>query len=179
MSKRSEGHALLDLEMRRRLASLVQAYPGLHVREAARQLATSTALVEYHLGLLSEAGLVDVRRDDRYARMYPVAGPRPDKHEQRLLALLRERMALRIMLYLLDLGEPTKHGELANALGLGKSKLSFHLRKLEAAGLVAKGADGSFAVLQPRRVQRLLWTYQPTPDLLEEFADAWLSLYDL
>ncbi len=171
------GHALLDLEMRRRLVALVGAYPGLHVREAARQLGTSTALVEYHLGLLLEAGLVEARRDERYVRVYAVTGPRPSEEERGLLALLRERLPLRITLFLLDRGEPVKHGEVADALELGKSKLSFHLRKLEAAGLVAKTADGQFEVLHPRRVQRLLWTYQPTPDLRSEFADVWLSLY--
>lgn len=177
MSRLPEGHALLDLEMRRRLAGLVAQYPGLHVREAARQLGTSMALVEYHLALLSEAGLVDVQRDDRYARIYPVSGPRPTQAERDLLAPLRERLPLRITLYLLDRGEPLKHGEMAQALGLGKSKLSFHLRKLEAAGIVAKRPDGAFEAVQPRRLQRLLWTYQPTPDLREEFADVWLSLY--
>lgn len=177
MSRVREGHALLDLEMRRRFAALVSAYPGLHVREAARQLHTSMALVEYHLALLLEAGLVETRRDDRYVRIYPVTGQRPTDAERDLLALLRERLPLSVTLFLLDRGEPVKHGDIADALGLGKSKLSFHLRKLEAAGLVAKTADGLFEVVQPRRVQRLLWTYQPTPDLRQEFADVWLSLY--
>lgn len=177
MSGAPAGHALLDLEMRRRLVALVAAYPGLHVREAARQLQTSTALIEYHLGLLAEAGLVEAKRDDRYVRIYPVSGPRPTTDERRLLSLLREKLPLRITLFLLDRGEPVKHGEVADALKLGKSKLSFHLRKLEAAGLVTKTADGLFEAAQPKRVQRLLWTYQPTPDLREEFADVWLSLY--
>jgi DNA-binding transcriptional ArsR family regulator len=177
MRRPPEGHALLDLEMRRRLAGLVAAYPGLHVREAARQLNTSMALVEYHLALLLDAGLVETRRDDRYVRIYPVTGPRPTGAERDLLALLRERLPLSVTLFLLDRGEPVKHGEVADALRLGKSKLSFHLRKLEAAGIVAKTVHGEFVVLQPKRVQRLLWTYQPTPDLRQEFADVWLSLY--
>lgn len=170
-------HALLDLDMRRRLVALVATYPGLHVREAARQLNTSMALVEYHLGLLSEAHLVEVRKDERYARLYPVEGPRPSNAEADLLALLRERWALRITLFLLDRAEPVKHGDMANALDMSKSKLSFHLRKLEAAGLVRKTPDGAFEVIRPRDVQRLLWTFQPTPDLRQEFADVWLALY--
>lgn len=177
MSKVREGHALLDLEMRRRFAALVSTYPGLHVREAARQLNTSMALIEYHLGLLLGAGLVEAKRDDRYVRIYPVTGQRPTDAERDLLALLRERLPLSVTLFLLDRGEPVKHGEIADALGLGKSKLSFHLRKLEAAGIVAKTEEGLFQVVQPRRVQRLLWTYQPTPDLRQEFADVWLNLY--
>lgn len=170
-------HALLDLDMRRRLVALVAAYPGLHVREAARQLETSMALVEYHLALLTEAKLVEVRKDERYARLYPVQGPRPSDAEADLLALLRERLPLRITLFLLDRAEPVKHGEIAGALKLSKSKLSFHLRKLEAAHIVRKTPEGSFEVVRPREVQRLLWTYQPTPDLRQEFAAVWLALY--
>lgn len=177
MTRPPRAHALLELEMRRRLVALVAQYPGLHVREAARQLVTSMALIEYHVGLLEGAGLVETRRDDRYVRLYPVTGPRPNEGERAVLALLRERLPLRVTLFLLDRGEPVKHGEMAQALGLGKSKLSFHLRKLEGAGIAAKRADGTFEAVQPKRLQRLLWTYQPTPDLREEFADMWLSLY--
>ena len=177
MTRAPEGHALLDLEMRRRVLHVVQQYPGLHVREAARQLGTSLALVEYHVRLLEEAELVEVRRDDRYSRLFAVQRSGPTEDERALLALLRERLPLRITLHLLDHGGPAKHGEIAQALAMGKSKLSFHLRKLEAAGIVARTDEGTFDLVQPRRVQRLLYTYKPTPDLREEFAKLWLALY--
>lgn len=177
MTRAPRGHALLELAMRRRLLALVAEYPGLHVREAARQLGTSLALVEYHVALLEQSGLVEVRRDERYARLYAAGRAAPGDADRAVLGVLRARLPLQVTLYLLDRGEPAKHGEVAQALGIGKSKLSFHLRKLEAAGVVAKTPEGAFTVVQPRRVQRLLWTYQPTPDLRESFAELWLSLY--
>jgi predicted transcriptional regulator len=166
----------LQLDIRRRLYALVQSYPGVHVREAARQLGTSMALVEYHLNLLREHGLVTVQKDDRYARLYPVDAPAPKPADREAVGLLRQRLPLRITLCLLDDG-PQKHKDLAEALGLGKSTLSFHLRKLEAAGLVRKADDGSFAAKEPSRVLRLLLAFPPTKDLRDEFADVWLSLY--
>lgn len=166
----------LELAIRRRLYATVRDYPGIHVREAARQLGTSMALVEYHLALLREHGLVTVRRDDGYARLYPTDAPAPSPSERERVGLLRQRLPLRITLALLDDG-PTKHKDLAESLGLGKSTLSFHLRKLEAAGLVARDAEGRFAVRDPPRVLRLLLAYPPTKDLREAFADVWLSLY--
>lgn len=170
-------HALLDLEMRRRLVAVVRQYPGLHIREAARQLNTSMALVEYHVGLLAESDLLRVEKDDRYARLY-ATGPRaPDQGEKALLAVLRERLPLRITLFLLDRGEPIKHGEMAQALELGKSKLSFHLRKLEAAGVVRKTTEGAFESIEPKRLHRLLADFPPTSELRSEFAKLWLSLY--
>jgi predicted transcriptional regulator len=166
----------LELAIRRRLYATVRDYPGIHVREAARQLGTSMALVEYHLGLLREHGLVTVQKDDGYARLYPTDAPAPSPAEREKVGLLRQRLPLRITLTLLDDG-PTKHKELAEALGLGNSTLSFHLRKLEAAGLVARDAQGRFAVREPARVLRLLVAYPPTEDLRQAFADLWLALY--
>ena len=165
----------LELATRRRLYGLVKEYPGIHVREAARQLRTSMALVEYHLALLREHGLVTVSKEDGYARLYPADAPAPSPGEREQVGLLRQRLPLRITLTLLDDG-PAKHKELADALGLGKSTLSFHLRKLESAGLVARD-EGRFAVTDPPRVLRLLLAFPPTKTLREEFADVWLSLY--
>jgi predicted transcriptional regulator len=171
---------LLDLATRRRLYALVQAYPGLHIREAARQLETSVALVEYHAALLRENGLLREERDERYVRLFavaPASGKGPTEAERRALAVLREKLPLRITLHLLDHDAPQQHKAIAEALELGKSKLSFHLRKLEAAGIVQKEADGRFVVRERARLLALLLSYQPTPDLREEFADVWLSLY--
>lgn len=166
----------LELATRRRLYAVVKEYPGIHVREAARQLGTSMALVEYHLALLRDHGLVGVSKEDGYARLYPTDAPAPSPAEREKVGLLRQRLPLRVTLTLLDDG-PAKHKDLAQALGLGKSTLSFHLRKLEAAGLVVRDAEGRFAVEDPPRVLRLLLAYPPTQDLRQAFADVWLSLY--
>lgn len=172
---------LLDLATRRRLHELVHAYPGLHIREAARQMGTSVALVEYHAALLRENGLLREERDERYVRLYPPASDAgagaPTDAERRALKVLRERLPLRITLHLLDHDMPQQHKDICAALGLGKSKLSFHLRKLEAAGVVEKAPDGRFTARERPRLLALLLRHQPTPDLREEFADVWLSLY--
>jgi DNA-binding transcriptional ArsR family regulator len=167
---------LLALDMRRRLVATVREYPGIHVREAARQLGTSLALVEYHLALLRQAGLVAVEKDERYVRLYPKDAAAPTQAERAAVAVLRERLPLQVTLHLLHQG-PAKHKDLAEALGMGKSKLSFHLRKLEAAGIVARDGDGRFAVADAPRVERLLTAFPPTKDLRDEFADVWLGLY--
>lgn len=171
---------LLGLETRRRIVGLIREYPGLHVREVARRLDTSVALVEYHLPFLLEGGLLLEERDDRYQRLFPSPGAKGGglgEAERRVLGLLRERLPLRITLHLLEAGRPERHRDVAEALGLGKSKLSFHLRKLEAAGIAEKTADGTFRVRERARLLRLLLAHPPAPDLREEFADLWLGLY--
>lgn len=168
--------AILDLAMRRRIYALIQGYPGIHVREAARQLDTSMALVEYHVAVLDQHGLVLRERDDNHMRLY-AADATPKPADRALLGVLRERIPLQVTLYLLDRAEPVAHGRIAQDLGLGKSKLSFHLRKLEAAGIVGKDEAGRFAALRPASVQRLLLEHEPTPELRRDFADIWLKLY--
>jgi predicted transcriptional regulator len=170
---------LLDLDMRRRIYALLQAYPGLHIREVARQLGTSVALVEYHAAILRDNGLLREERSDRFVRLFATegAGTAPTKAETRALWALRERLALRVTLHLLDMETPQQHKTIAQDLGLGKSKLSYYLRKLEAAGIVRKTAQGLFEVPGRRRLLALLLHFRPTPDLREEFADLWLSLY--
>ncbi|MHB1260224.1 MAG: ArsR family transcriptional regulator [Thermoplasmatota archaeon] len=179
MPARQPDH-LLDLEARRRLFQLVQEYPGSHEREAARQLKMSQALVNFHRGVLEENGLTYVERGDGFVRMYARRAPvLPSPLERRIMAALRNRLNLQLMLVLLNLGRPAKHAELVEAAGLGKSKVSFYLRKLEKAGLAWKTTEGSFMVIDPRHVHQTLTRFRPTPDLVQEFSDLWSALYGL
>lgn len=177
MPARNPDH-LLDLEARRRLFQLIQDYPGLHEREAARQLGTSQALVHFHRAILEEHGLVRIERSDGTLRMYAsVARSSPTAEERKLLGALRNRTNLHVALYMLNLGRPAKHLEIVDGLSMGKSMVSFYLRKLERAGIVEKNSDGLFQVIEPRKVSLVLTKFQPTPDLLEEFTELWSSLY--
>ena len=177
MPARKPDH-LLDLEARRRLFQLIQDYPGLHEREAARQLGTSQALVNFHRLVLEEHGLTRAERGDGTIRMYARQAPaQPTADERRLLAALRNRLNLQLTLVLLSLGRPAKHIELVELAGMGKSKVSFYLRKLEDAGIVRKTAEGLFAIEDPKQVHHVLTRFRPTPDLVEEFSDLWSSLY--
>lgn len=166
---------VLNLEMRRRLFSLIQQYPGLHVREAARQLETSLALVEYHLEILGRHQLVEMVADGNQRRLF--ATNAVSAVDREALAVMRDRYRLSIVLWLLDMEGPASHKGLAASLGFPKSTLSFHLRKLEAKGIVEKTAEGLFQLCDPKRVQALLLANRPTPDMKSEFASVWQRLY--
>lgn len=166
------------LDMRRRLLEAVRRFPGLHLRELARQLDTSVALVSYHLENLLEAGLVRVEAEERYQRVFAVGDDwalRPE--DRRWLAALRQPKALHVALHMLDVRGPVRHGDLVEALGIGKSTLTFHLKKLQAVGIVEKTPSQQFVLTDARRLERLLLEHEPTPDLLGRFERLWLSLY--
>ena len=173
------GGSVLGLETRRRLFAQVQAYPGLHVRELARQLDMSVALVEYHLQVLHANDLVRVQDEPGFKRVYPagIAEVQVADKDRVALAVLRKRIPLRITLFLLDHGRPASHGTMAQQLDLGKSKLSFHLRALEKAGVVRRADDGHYEAVGAKRLLALLLQSPPTPDLRREFGRLWLSLY--
>lgn len=169
----------MQLEMRRRIVELVRRYAGLHLREIARQLDTSVALVEYHMPVLEEAGLVKIERGSRYQRVFPAGDKHLDlsKPDKRRLEVLRMRVPLQITLLLKERG-PVRHKDLVEGVGLGKSTVTFNVKKLVKAGIVEKRDDGAFALADPAATERLLLEHRPTPDLRQEFADLWLSFYE-
>lgn len=168
-----------DIRMRQRILATVREFPGLHLREIARQLDTSVALVEYHVPMLEKAGVVRIDSDDRYVRLFAISsGPDLTPARRKQLAVLRHEWPLLIILRMLDVGAPLRHGELCDLLDMGKSKLSFHLKKLQGVGLVHKLDDGTFDLVQRTETADLLLSYQPTRDLRDRFSDLWANLYD-
>lgn len=156
---------------RDRIRAIVVQFPGLHLREIARQMDISLALVQYHIPRLVEDGVLELEEQDGMQRVYPV------KIQQRrgALAALREPHRLHLCLVLLDAG-PQRHGDLAQATGLSKSTVSFHLKRLEKARLIER--DGpAYRLVDPEATRRLIAEHKPTPDVIDKFAKMWGDLY--
>lgn len=163
------------MAMRQRILDAVRRYPGIHLRELARQLNSSVALVEYHTPTLEADGWLSVRTNDSYTRLYPNGDAAVDPKDEAWIALLRQPNPVHIVLALMDEG-PSRHGPLATKLAMGKSKLSFHLRKLEAAGMVVND-QGALTLQDPDRTSRLLLAHPPIQDLTDRFASFWNAFY--
>jgi predicted transcriptional regulator len=164
--------------MRRRVYRHVLQYPGVHLRGVEQQLGISSALASYHLHELEKGRWLRSYDMEGYTRWFP--GPRSQearlsRRERKLLALLREEAALQVALVLLDRGGAT-HGELVEALGLAKSTVSYHVAKMERAGLVHHRQE-RVELADPDLTDSLLLRFEPTPDLLARFARLWGDLY--
>jgi DNA-binding transcriptional ArsR family regulator len=124
---------------RRRLYDTVKAEPGLHVNELRRRLKMSPSSIEYHLAVLTGAGLVVSEDDGRYKRFYANGaglGLNPGSPNSRnALGALRRPHARAIVQHLLDRGEGTAR-EVSRALSLHESAASRRLDHLERAGLL-------------------------------------------
>lgn len=165
-------------EVRRRVYQLVLRYAGIHLRGVEQQLGISSALASYHLHELEAAGWLRSYDMEGYTRWFP--GPRsrtsaPTREERRLLGLLRGESVLEITLLLLERG-PLAHGAIVEATGFAKSTVSYHLDKMEGAGLVVRREE-AVDLADRQLVEELLLRFQPTPDLRERFRALWEDFY--
>lgn len=151
------------------------------MREIQRELDLSIALAEYHLRVLERAGLVTSTTQEGYKRYYPApeeGGRGLGGQERRVLGVLRQAIPLKVTLLLMRDGRATNK-EMAEALGLSPSRLSFHVKKLLGAGVVRRlpRSEGrGYELEDPETTLRLLVAYRPPPDVLDECTELWEDL---
>jgi len=158
----------LALETRRRIYEVVRRAPGIGAREVQRSAGTGWGETTYHLDRLSDVGLIHRERSSFQDHYYAAEVPLADR---RLLGLTRSSSARRLLVALLDMGEATVP-ELTERSALSEGRVSVHLRRLIATGVVQTGRRGrwrTFDVVDRNRVLRLLVTYR------EGFADEWVE----
>ena len=175
----SEAEAT-DVDMRGRILRLVNQYPGLHLRELQRRAHTSAALVEYHLNALERLGLITSQEEGGYRRFFPtrhVAAPL-GRMEKQWLGLLRQAVPLGIALYLLE-HPSAAHKTLADVVPVTKSTLTYHLKNMEAVGLVVREPPmgRAFRLAERERVLALLRAFRPTPDLVSAYGSMWDQIF--
>ena len=158
--------------MRDRLLQLARNFPGLHLRELARQADTSLNLVQYHIQKLQDEGFLEIALAGGKVRVFP---PDLRAEDRTVLAILRDKPRLRITMHLLD-GGAMSHGDLVRRVKMGKSTLSFHLRQMEDAGVVHT-ADEGYGLANEQQVRVLLDRYPPTQDAVGRMAEVWEAVY--
>lgn len=128
---------LLEHPVRRRIHDAVQAEPGLHFQELARRLAVGNGALDHHLHKLVAAGLLTVRKAPGYTCYFPKA---TDRRVMDAAPSLRSGGS-RLVLEAVAQKPGASSRDLASHLGLAPSTVSYHLKRLETAGLVLPGAS--------------------------------------
>lgn len=166
------------------LLAFVQCYPGVHLREIRRRLRIPIGTLDYHLYRLGKEGMITVRFSGGYKCAYPavvpaLGGPIPAP-DQQLLALLRQPVP-RALLLQLYLDGPSPPVGIADALGTTPSNLSYFLRRLETAGVIARegaGPDRTVRLVDAKRVHEILLRFPPLPeDAVDRFLRFWSELH--
>lgn len=173
------GLDALELESRRRIYEYVRDHPGAYVREIMTALGMPQGQVNYHLDTLEQRGLLAGAKEE-YHKRYFLAGSVP--REQRGLArFLKARVPRAVLLALLQ--EPgLPHGALAQRVGVSPPTLTYHMKRLEARGLVAREASGNqvrYRVAREGELVDAFITYKRTlmDAAVDRFLASWLELH--
>lgn len=143
---------------RLRIYAFIEWSPGTHLRELHRKLDIPMGTLEYHLRRLEESDRIVSRTIDRYKSYYPRQQLSPT--DQDFLYYLRQGSPRRIVQTLMRGPEEGMAAmDVADAVGMARSTVTHHAKKLVAAGILAKSREGRrtwLHVADRERVQRLL-----------------------
>jgi predicted transcriptional regulator len=161
---------------RERIRAHVGEVPGIHFNALVRETGFAPGQLQYHLRRLLRED--EVTREHLYGRShyYP---PEYDPWERGALALFRRETAREAMFYLLE-HEPVRPERLADALGVARSTLEWHVGHLAEQDLVEKRRDERGRVLlhlsHPERTAHLL--RRTSPSFPDRLVDRFMRLVD-
>jgi predicted transcriptional regulator len=167
---------VLDLESRRTIYDLVTRFAGCHLREIERASGMSFGMVSYHLSYLKRHHLIREERDGNHLRYFPLT---MDVHDEKLLALLRQRSVRNILLFIM-VHEGCSHQDIVSFVRLSPSTITWHLKKLlvnEIIRLERRGKYNSYLLDVPKElIMNLLITYRES--FLDSLVDGFLELWE-
>jgi len=166
---------ILELDTRRKIYDLVAKNPGLHLSKISELLNMRISLVEYHLNYLEKNQVIAYIRESGYLRFY-IKG-KIGIEDKRILAILRQDIPLKILLFLLK-NINSQHKDILGYINVAPSTLSYHLKKLIKFGLISVqsyGDERGYFVNNREIIVKLLVQYKPY-SLIEDFKDIWIDL---
>lgn len=169
---------VLALDSRRRIYEFLEANPGVHLRLIGKVLGMSTGMLSYHLRYMERRGLLRSEEEGHRRRYFDARAFA--EAQRKILGILRQDVPRKIIMELLQNRERT-FAELREAVGVSKSTLSYHLKRmLEREALVRTRPDREsvFALRDHDEVAKLLVENRGSfrDDAVNRFADHWLRL---
>jgi len=130
---------VLTNSTRTEIYEFIKDNPGVQFRGISSQLGLSIGLAQFHLGVLTKAGLISFIRDGKYKRFFE--SKRFSKRQMRIIALLRHNTAGNILRMLLE-RKQVSHSELAHELSITSQGLTWQVNRLEKEGLIQESKEG-------------------------------------
>jgi len=169
-------------EIRKHICELVTQSPGLHLSKIAAMLDMSIQLTDYHLRYLEKRGDIVVIKDERgYFKRYYVAESGVGIREKQVLEVLRKKIPLKIVLYLLQ-HRALKHKQILQRLEISSSTLSYHLTTLVESGIVEvhpHGKEKGYTLTNRGDIIRILKKHELHIEIhliIESFKELWEDL---
>jgi predicted transcriptional regulator len=166
-----------DSENRTRVYNYIKKNPGAHLRMITRELDIGMGATQHHLDILEKSGKVKSRRINIYRHYYAVEVL---DAEHNILAFLRQETAMDILTYLMEHPRSTQ-SDIINFKGFSAPTISWHMARLEQAGLVSSIKDGRtirYTITDMQSISMALKTYHPNvwDKMLSRFADLFLQI---
>jgi predicted transcriptional regulator len=129
------GNSASPLEQPTRLEiyNYIEDNPGVHFRGICNGLGLSVGVVQYHLGVLEHAGLINAVTDGQNKRYFEHGAFKEADVE--LVSLMRHYTAAKILTMLAQDGSAL-HKDIAEGLRISSQALTWQMTQLKNAGLV-------------------------------------------
>ncbi len=166
-----------DSENRKRIYDYIKKNPGAHLRMITRELEVGMGATQHHLDILEKSGKVRSRRINIYKHYYAIEVL---EAEHAILAFLRQETAMDILTYLMEHPKSTQ-SDIINFKGFSAPTISWHMTRLEEAGLINSIKDGRtvrYTISDMQSIFAALKTYHPNvwDKMLSRFADLFLQI---
>jgi DNA-binding MarR family transcriptional regulator len=143
---RIDDDKLLDHPARRRIHDAIASEPGIHFQALVRKTGLVRGNVEHHLNKLVAGGLVITRKAPGYTCHFLKGSV--DRHVADAAPALRSEGS-RAVLQAIAANPGATGRDIAASLGIAPSTVSYHLRRLEEAGLVFGAGAAAGTRLSP------------------------------
>lgn len=134
-----ENPSFLNQQTRIEIYDFIKSNPGIHFRCICKSLSMPIGVVQYHLSVLSNAGLLLVLRDGRYKRYFE--SKKFTRDEMKIISLLRHGTAGKILATLLE-EQTMSHNSLASTLKISSQALTWQMNRLKEKGLINFAMEG-------------------------------------
>mgnify|MGYP001052743214 CR=1 FL=1 len=165
---------ILENERRRKIYAVIEANPGIHLRELQRVLNIPLATLEYHLSYMTRKKIVH-RETVGHHKGYYTKPLNPE--DKKVLSALRQKRMREIVLIILA-NKKVKYQFLLDYFKLPPSTLSFYLKYLVDNNILARdkiGYENLYTVQDEDKVAKVLISYKSS--FLDTLVDKALSTW--
>ena len=171
-----------SIDYEKSIILVIEKYPGLGLRELARELSTSAQSLKYYTDKLVNEKQILVKKDGKYSRFY-AKDFEVEEFEEKILNCFRKPHLLNVIMVFLNADkrekkEVLKNQELMENLQVQSAgTVTYYLNNLIESNIIEKTRDG-FRIINQSLIERLLKKYNPTPSIIDNFIALWTNYFE-
>ncbi len=158
---RIQDNQLLEHPVRGQIFQTIQATPGIHASQIARDMGVGWGTVTHHLTKLEKARLVAARTVNNH-KCYFENGGTVSRADMEVASALKNDTASGIAAFVVH-HPMASQKQVAEALGISAALTSFHVKKLVSYGVLEKMRHGKETLLTTSEAMRRVLSSQDDP----------------